>query len=109
MNKLNKLFNVAYCLGASVVIIGAMGKITHRPWSDLVLQIGLITEAVLFVLQGIQEWYIKPETTPEVAMFKMKNQKEVNVDELESNINSFNENVKKANSKFVAMLKGMEQ
>ena len=40
----------AYSLGASVVIIGAMFKILHLPGAELMLGIGMSTEAVLFAL-----------------------------------------------------------
>ncbi|MDD3320894.1 MAG: gliding motility protein GldL [Paludibacter sp.] len=39
-----------YSLGASVVIIGAMFKILHLPGAELVLGIGMTTEAMLFAL-----------------------------------------------------------
>ena len=35
-------------LGASVVILGAMFKILHWPGADIMLTIGLTTEAVIF-------------------------------------------------------------
>ena len=58
--KAEKLFNFSYALGAAMVIIGAMGKLMHYSWSDLVLQISLITEAGIFVLLAIQELIKKP-------------------------------------------------
>lgn len=40
----------AYSLGASIVIIGAMFKILHLPYSGLMLGIGMSVEAILFAL-----------------------------------------------------------
>ena len=40
-------------LGASVVIIGALFKIEHRPGASLMLTVGLITEAIIFALYAI--------------------------------------------------------
>ena len=40
-------------LGASVVIIGALFKIEHRPGASEMLTIGLITEAIIFALYAI--------------------------------------------------------
>ena len=55
--KKEKLFNFCYCIGASIVIIGAWQKIEHREYADVFLTIGLVTEAVMFLFQGIQELY----------------------------------------------------
>lgn len=57
--KTDKLFNFMYSIGAAVVILGAMGKLMHYSWSDVVLQIALITEAGIFVLLGVQELFKK--------------------------------------------------
>ena len=49
-----KFFNMAYGLGASIVILGALFKILH--WKigpltgGLLLSIGLITEAIIFAI-----------------------------------------------------------
>ena len=40
-------------LGASVVIIGALFKIEHRPGASEMLTIGLITEAIIFALYAL--------------------------------------------------------
>ena len=42
--------NCVYSLGASVVIIGALFKIMHFPGAGAVLMIGMITEALLFMI-----------------------------------------------------------
>lgn len=41
---------IVYSLGASVVIIGALGKINHYSWAPVVLPIGMGVEAFLFAL-----------------------------------------------------------
>lgn len=63
MKTLNKLINLAYCLGAAVVILGAWAKILHKPGANVILTIGLLTEATLFVFMGIQEWTSKEKET----------------------------------------------
>ena len=49
-----KLFNMAYSIGASIVIIGALFKLNHISFGFLngsnVLAIGLITEAIIFFI-----------------------------------------------------------
>ena len=47
------LKNLIIGVGAAIVMIGALMKITHRPGADLWLTIGLLTEAFIFALQGI--------------------------------------------------------
>ncbi len=42
--------NFAVCIGAAVVIFGAMMKILHTPGADWALRIGLSTEAIIFLL-----------------------------------------------------------
>jgi gliding motility-associated protein GldL len=41
---------IFYSLGASVVIVGAMGKILHTSWGSTMLGAGMTVEAVLFAL-----------------------------------------------------------
>jgi len=53
-----KLFNMAYGLGASIVIIGALFKILHWEIGPLnggtLLAIGLITEALIFAISAFE-------------------------------------------------------
>jgi gliding motility-associated protein GldL len=44
-----------YSFGASVVIVGALFKIQHYPGANGILPIGLGTEAVIFILFGLQK------------------------------------------------------
>jgi len=45
--------NFVFGIGAAVVIIGAWGKLTHQPWANFALTLGLLTEAVLFTISGL--------------------------------------------------------
>ncbi|CAM3850064.1 gliding motility protein GldL [Mucilaginibacter galii] len=45
-------------IGASVVIIGLLFKIQHFPYASVLITVGLLTEAFLFLILGLQ-----PETT----------------------------------------------
>ena len=53
-----KLFNMAYGLGASIVIVGALFKILHWELGPLnggiLLAIGLITEALIFAISAFE-------------------------------------------------------
>jgi len=56
--KIKKIFNMAYGLGASVVIIGALFKLTHFSigflTGNVMLSIGLITEALIFAISAFE-------------------------------------------------------
>ena len=75
MRLLNKTqMNFAYGMGAAVVIIGALMKITHFSFGfltgNLMLTIGLVTEAVIFALSAFDppgEDYAWEEVYPELA------------------------------------------
>ncbi|MFR9165732.1 MAG: gliding motility protein GldL [Dysgonomonas sp.] len=50
--KGRRFFHVAYSIGASIVIIGALFKINHYPLGTEILMIGMITEALIFALSA---------------------------------------------------------
>ena len=37
-------------LGATIVIVGAWAKITHKSFADTALTVGLLTEAAIFIM-----------------------------------------------------------
>ncbi len=50
---LNRLVNVIVCVGASIVIVGALFKIQHYPYANIILPIGLLVEAGIFLVYAI--------------------------------------------------------
>ena len=50
----DKVMPMVYGIGAAVVIVGALFKIRHLPGADLMLTIGLLTEAAIFFLSSFQ-------------------------------------------------------
>ncbi len=50
-----------YGAGASVVILGALGKIMHYDWANFMLPIGLGTEALIFLIYALQS-FLRPAT-----------------------------------------------
>jgi gliding motility-associated protein GldL len=46
----DKLVNIIVCVGAAVVIFGAWAKILHKPFADFMLTVGLLTEALIFLV-----------------------------------------------------------
>jgi gliding motility-associated protein GldL len=53
--KTQRFISIFYSLGASVVIIGAMGKILHTDWGGAMLGIGMGIEAFLFALGALDK------------------------------------------------------
>lgn len=59
-----------YGWGASVVILGALFKINHYPGADIMLIIGLGTEATIFFFSAFEPPYVEPDWSlvyPELA------------------------------------------
>ena len=46
----DKIVNIIVCVGAAVVIFGAWAKILHQSYADVMLTVGLLTEAVIFLV-----------------------------------------------------------
>ncbi len=55
-----RLMGMAYGFGASIVIVGALFKILHWPFADLMLMVGMFTEAIIFAISAFEpiheEW-----------------------------------------------------
>lgn len=59
-----------YGIGAAIVILGALFKINHYPGADLMLVIGLSTEAVIFFFSAFEPPHVEPDWSlvyPELA------------------------------------------
>ena len=59
-----------YGLGAAVVILGALFKINHYPGADLMLIVGLLTEAFIFFFSAFEPPHVEPDWSlvyPELA------------------------------------------
>ncbi len=52
-NWFKYLKNLIIGVGASLVMIGALGKINSEPWGGIAITIGLITEAFIFLILGL--------------------------------------------------------
>lgn len=88
------LLNYAYGWGASVVIIGALFKIRHLDGADLMLTIGLGTEALIFFISGFEkpseevDWsLVYPELTGGEAKTKSAKMSDMDSMMRESGIN----------------------
>lgn len=47
-----RFLNMAYSWGAAIVILGAMCKILHFPYGNILLMTGMIVEALVFLISG---------------------------------------------------------
>lgn len=59
-----------YGLGAAIVLIGALFKINHYPGADIMLIIGLGTEAIIFFFSAFEPPHVEPDWSlvyPELA------------------------------------------
>jgi gliding motility-associated protein GldL len=54
------LMKMVYGYGAAIVILGALFKIMHWPYCDIMLIVGLTTEAVIFALSAMEPLHAEP-------------------------------------------------
>lgn len=59
--------NYAYSWGASIVILGALFKLTHLYGADIMLFIGMGTEVVVFFLSAFDRPFDKTDETPDLS------------------------------------------
>lgn len=50
-----RFYNYAYCWGACLVILGAIFKIVHLPYDNLMLLTGMGVEVFIFFISGFEE------------------------------------------------------
>ena len=77
-----KLMSKFYGLGAAVVIIGAWAKILHLSIADVMLTVGLLTEAVIFIVSAFEPVHEDTDWTlvyPELAGVEDENKKKKEV------------------------------
>jgi gliding motility-associated protein GldL len=68
--KFKTTMNFVYGIGAAVVIVGALFKILHLIGADLMLSVGLLTEAAIFVISAFEPVHMDPDWSlvyPELA------------------------------------------
>jgi gliding motility-associated protein GldL len=57
------IVNVIVCVGASIVLVGALTKLIHHPVADIMLTVGLLTEAFIFLVYA----FLPPASSGPVA------------------------------------------
>jgi gliding motility-associated protein GldL len=63
------VLNFIVCIGAAVVILGALTKLIHHRFADTMLTIGLSTEALIFVIYA----FLPPEKEQKVKIKVQEN------------------------------------
>jgi gliding motility-associated protein GldL len=100
----NRLLNVFVSGGAAIVIVGALFKIQHYKGADIMLPIGLLLEAAIFVVYAIlppdEVAHVKEESkaSPLNSMEEMMAAANINQDnlsKLSTNFSKFNTTVEK--------------
>ena len=74
--------NYAYSWGASIVILGALFKLTHLSGADIMLFIGMGTEVIVFFLSGFERTY---DTIEDDEVIEARQAAEDRASEAESN------------------------
>lgn len=100
---LDKVVNFITCIGASIVIIGALMKIIHAQNADMYLTIGLVTEASIFCMYAFMP--PKKETQPlnefiPKRVYSDEPQKVENVAEFNAQVEKLNKNLSEMNNTF---------
>ncbi len=68
--KFKTVMNFVYGIGAAVVIVGALFKILHLKGADIMLTVGLLVEAGIFVISAFEPVHMEPDWSlvyPELA------------------------------------------
>ena len=82
-SKSGQMFlNYAYSWGASIVILGALFKLTHLSGADIMLFIGMGTEVIVFFLSGFERTY---DTIEDDEVIEARQAAEDRASEAESN------------------------
>lgn len=69
--KFKNIMKFLYGWGGAIVIVGALFKILHLPGADIMLIVGLLTEAVIFFMSAFEPLHTDPDWSlvyPELAM-----------------------------------------
>lgn len=68
--KYKKTMGIVYGIGASIVLVGALFKLTHWPGANAMLTVGLLTEAVIFFLSAFEPPHVEPDWSLVYPEFK---------------------------------------
>lgn len=95
--------NFCYSIGAAIVIMGALFKITHLPHADIMLTVGLVTEACIFIIYAFtppKMDEIKVGDTIKAINQEVSITKVTNFELTNEHIQTFTKNLSEANDMF---------
>ncbi len=101
-HKFKVFMKYLYGWGASIVLVGALFKLTHWPGANLMLTIGLITEAVIFFFSAFEPMHEELDWTlvyPQLAGLDANNEfptEKMGVTSSSDAISKFNTMIEKA-------------
>ena len=78
-SKGQTFLNYSYSWGASIVILGALFKLTHLPGADFMLYVGMGTEVVVFFISAFDNPLDKADASPVTSPSNTVSQKIVDV------------------------------
>jgi hypothetical protein len=90
-----KIMNFFVCVGAAVVIFGALMKITHRVGADFFLTVGLLTESFIFLLYAFNP---PPKTQPQGSLVEyLPKRLDATTNDTPEGLDEFNKKLSTAN------------
>ncbi len=109
----DKIVNAVVSIGAAIVIFGAWAKILHKSFADFMLTVGLLTEAVIFLIyafyhpkdpladlgKSLEDGLGKGSKTPGFDLLKDTIEKEIS----QENLKKLNDSFSKFNSTVQSM------
>lgn len=82
--------NVAYGVGAAIVITGLLFKLTHLPYANYVLGIGLVMEIIVFLISGFESVKIERQYRWEKLFPQLVREEESPIERLEQLVEKAN-------------------
>lgn len=100
--KIDKYLNVLFCIGAAVVIFGALAKIQHWQSADLFITTGLLSEVGIFLIMGVVEAKKPKENAQQGEPINRINQRydtpQLTTVDITGDIITFRDNLKRMNN-----------
>ena len=82
--------NVAYGVGAAIVITGLLFKLLHGPYANQILMVGLITEVIVFLISGFEPRKIDKDYKWEKLFPQLVREEESPIERLEQLVEKAN-------------------
>jgi len=60
-HEYKRFMSFVYGFGATIVLVGALFKLTHWPGANIMLTVGLLTEALIFFFSAFEPPHVEPD------------------------------------------------